>query len=151
MGTFDVKNEKKAPLGSDRKIRGLSSGNTVQSEYFSGTSEVLNALQVNFNCGEGNEGGRFLECLQVTTSYLSMKLEGGGDVDTSIRNRRVFKSAWTDPVGPNPEATKAMLHAEYGTWVKRVEKLWINLSTSYGLVLGHCTYYLRSQLEGQDK
>ena len=30
-------------------------------------------------------------------------------------------------------------------------KIRINLSTAYGLVLGQCTYYLRSRLEGQDK
>ena len=32
-----------------------------------------------------------------------------------------------------------------------MEKLRINLSTAYGLVLGQCTDYLRSRLEGQDK
>ena len=40
-----------------------------------------------------------------------------------------------------------MLQAEYGTRSKRVEKLRINLSTAYGLVLGQCTDYLRSRLE----
>ena len=58
---------------------------------------------------------------------------------------------WPDPVGPNPAATKAMLQAEYGTREKRVEKLCIKLSTEYCLVLGQCTYYLLSRLEGQDK
>ena len=39
-------------------------------------------------------------------------------------------------------ATKEMLQVEYGTKEKRVEKLQINLSTSYGLVIGKCTNYL---------
>ena len=42
-----------------------------------------------------------------------------------------------------------MLQVEYGTRAKRVKKLRINLSTAYGLVLGKCTDYLRSRLEGQ--
>ena len=44
-----------------------------------------------------------------------------------------------------------MLQAEYGTRSKRVEKLRINLSMAYVLVLGQCTDYLRSRLEGQEK
>ena len=44
-----------------------------------------------------------------------------------------------------------MLQAEYGTRLKRVGKLCINMSTEYGLVLGHCTYYLRLRLEVQEK
>ena len=84
-------------------------------------------------------------------AYLSTKLEGGGDVKTLIRNRKVFKPAWTDPFGLNPAATKAMLQAENRTRSKRVEKLRINLSTAYGLVLRQCTDYLRSRLEGQER
>ena len=71
-----------------------------------------------------------------------MKLECSGDVEKSIRNRRVFDPAWTDPVRLTPAATKAMLQAEYGTRSKRVEKLRINLSMAYGLVLSQCTDYL---------
>ena len=52
-----------------------------------------------------------MECLQLTTAYLSTKLEGSGDVEMSIRNRKVFEPAWPNPVGPNPAATKAMLLA----------------------------------------
>ena len=92
-----------------------------------------------------------MECIRLTTAYLSTKLEGGGDLKTSIRNRKVFEPAWSDPVRPNPAATKAMLQAEYGTRAKRVEKLRINLSTVYGLVLGQCTDYLQSRLEGQER
>ena len=44
-----------------------------------------------------------------------------------------------------------MLQAEYGARANRVEKLRINLSTAYGLILGQCTDYLLSRLEGQDK
>ena len=44
-----------------------------------------------------------------------------------------------------------MLQAEHGTRSKRLEKLRINLRTAYGLVLGQCTYYLRSRLEGQER
>ena len=68
--------------------------------------------------------------------YLRTKLKGGGDVKTSIVNGKVFDPAWPDPAGHTPEATKAMLQADYGTRAKRVEKLRINLSTAYGLVLG---------------
>ena len=55
-----------------------------------GTSEALNTLHAKFNCGEGNEGGRFSECLRLTTAYLSMKLDGGGDIETSIWNGTFF-------------------------------------------------------------
>ena len=51
----------------------------------------------------------------MTTTYLTTNLEGGGDVKTSIINGKVFEPAWTDPVGPTPVATKAMLQEEYGT------------------------------------
>ena len=84
------------------------------------------------------------------TAYLITKLKGGSDVKTSNRNGKVFDPAWKDLVGPNPAATKAMLQAEYGTRVKKVDKLRINLSTAYGLVLGQYTDYLRSRLEGQE-
>ena len=43
-----------------------------------------------------------------------------------------------------------MLQAEYGTRSKRVEKLRINLSTAYGLVLGQCTDYLQLRLKGKE-
>ena len=75
----------------------------------------------------------------MTTVYLSTKLEGGGDVKMSIRNGKVFKPAWSDPVRPTAEATNDMLQAQYGKRAKRVEKLRINLSTAYGLFLGQCT------------
>ena len=48
-------------------------------------------------------------------------------------------------------ATKSMLQAEYGTRAKMMDKLWINLSTAYVLVLGQCTDYLRSHFEGQER
>ena len=49
----------------------------------------------------------------MTTAYLSTKLEGGGggDVETSIRNRKFIDLAWPDPVRPNPASTKSMLQA----------------------------------------
>ena len=80
-------------------------------------------------------------------AHLSTNIEGGGDIKTLIRNGKFFELAWPKPVGPNPEATKSMLQAEYGTRSKRVEKLRVNLSTAYGMVLGKCTNYLRSKLE----
>ena len=83
--------------------------------------------------------------------YLSMKLKGGGDVKTLIQNGKVFKPAWLDLFGPTPEATKAMLKAEYDTRAKRVEKILINLSTAYDLVLGQCADYLWSRLKGHKK
>ena len=111
MVIFNVKNEEKAPLDAKKRRKGFGRGNTAGKEAFTGTSEALNTLQVKLYCGEGNEGKRFLECLQVTTTYLSTKLEVGGDVETSIRNEKVFELAWPDPVGPNPATTKAMLQA----------------------------------------
>ena len=151
MGRFDVKNKEKALSESNKIGRGFGSGNTIPREAFAGTSKALNALQVKLNCGERNKGGRSSEFLRLTTAYLSTKLEGGGDVETSIRNRKVFEPAWPDLVGPNPAATRAMLQAEYGTRAKRAEKLRINLSTAYGLVLGQCTDYLRSHIKRHDQ
>ena len=87
----------------------------------------------------------------MMTAYLSTKLEGGGDVKTSIRKGKAFEPAWPDLVGPNPAATKAMLQAEYGTRANRLENIRINLSMAYGLVLGKCTDYLRLRIKGQDK
>ena len=95
-------------------------------------------LQFKFDCREGNKGGTILGMPMTDDS----KLKGGGNVETSIRNGKVFKPAWLDPDEPNLVATKAMLQAEYKTRSKRVEKLCINLSTSYGLVLGQFTDYL---------
>ena len=103
-----------------KKGRGFVSGNTFRREAFAETSEAINALQVKFNCGEGNKGGRFSECLKLTTAYLSTKLEGGGDVKTLIRSRKVIELEWSDPVRTYPAATKALLQAEYGTRSKRV-------------------------------
>ena len=92
-----------------------------------------------------------MECIRLTTAYLSTKLKGGGNVETSIQNGKVFEPACPDPVGPNPAATKAMLQAEYRTRARRVEKLRINLSTAYVLVLGQCTDYLKLRPEGQER
>ena len=78
----------------------------------------------------------------MTSAYLITKIDGGGDVKTPNRNGKVFEPSWTEPVGPTPEATKAMLQAEYGMRAKKVEKLQINLITEYGLVLIQCTNYL---------
>ena len=141
MGKFDVKNES----GANKKGRGFGSGNTVRREAFVGISEALNALQVKFGCVEGNEGGRFSECLRVTTAYLRTRLEGGGDAEMSIRNGKLFDLAWPDPVRPTPDSMKAIIQAYYYTRAKRGERLWINLSTAYGLVLDQCTNYLWSR------
>ena len=92
-----------------------------------------------------------MECIRLITAYLSTKLKGGGDVEMSIRNGKVFEPVWLYPVGPNAAATKAMLWAEYGTRAKRAEKLRINLSRAYALVLGKYMDYLRSRLEGQER
>ena len=151
MGRFDVKNEEKAPLDTKKRGKVLGSGNTVRREAFYGTGEAQNMLQVKFDCREGNEGGQLLECLRLTTVYLSTNIEGSGDAKTSIRNGKLFEPEWPDPVEPNPAATRAMLQAEYGTRAKRAEKLRINLSTAYGLVLGQCTDYLRSRIKRHDQ
>ena len=134
-----MKNKEKAPSDTKKRGKGFGSGNTVRREAFTGTSEALNALQVKFDFREGNKAGRFSECLRLRTTYLSTKLEGGGNVETSIRNGKVFETTWTDLVGSNPAATTAMIQAEYGTRDKRVEKISINLSTACGLVLEKCT------------
>ena len=120
---------------SKKKGREFGCGNTVCKEDYDGTRKTINKLQVKFDCREGSEGVQFSEFLRVTTAYLSKKLEGSGDVETLIRNGKVFELAWPNPVRTTPEATEAMLRADYGTRAKRVEKLWINLSTAYGLVL----------------
>ena len=142
-----MKNEEKAPLDTNKRGKGFGRRKKVWREAFDGTSEALNALQVKLYCGEGNKMGRFSECLHLTTAYLSTRLEGGGDIKTSIRNGKVFDLAW-----PDPAATKAMLHVEYRTRENRVDKLHINLSTAYayGLVIGQCTDCLRSRLGGQE-
>ena len=140
MGEFKVKTKEKAPTGVNKSRILFTSGNAVRRGVFVGMSEALNMLQVNFGCEEGNEGGGGgSECLILKNPYLSTKLEGGGDVETLIRNGKSFYTAWTNPVGPNPETMKAMLQAEYGTREKRVEKLRIKLSMAYILVLGQCT------------
>ena len=115
MGKFEVETEEKAPAGANRKGSGFASGHAVRGEALVGTSEALNVIHVNFDCGEGNEGGHFLECLRVTTAYLSTKLEGDGDVETSLQNWKFFEPSWMNPTGPDPESMKSMLQAEYGT------------------------------------
>ena len=62
--------------------------------------------------GRERGGGGFSECIRLTTTYLSTKLEGGGDVETSIKNRKVFKLAWPDQVRPNLAATNTILQVE---------------------------------------
>ena len=57
MGRFDVKSEEKTPPDANKRGKVFSGGNNVWREAFAGTSKALNALQVKFNCGEGNEGG----------------------------------------------------------------------------------------------
>ena len=112
MGRFDVKSEENTPSDANKRGKGFGGGNNVQKEAFAGTSEALNALQVQLNCGEGNEGGQLSECIRLTTAYLSTKLEGGSNAETSIRNGKVFEPPWPDPFGQNLVATKAMLQAE---------------------------------------
>ena len=143
-----MKSKEKTPLDANKRGKGFGGRNNVWREAFASTSDALNAVQVKFDCGECNEGGRLSECMGLTMAYLSTKLEGGGDVETPIWNGKVFEPPWPDPVGPNVVPTKAMIQAEHGTRAKRVEKLWINLSTSYSLVIGKCTDYLRSRLKG---
>ena len=130
MWRLHVKSEEKAPSDANKRGKVFGGGNNVWREYFSGTSEALNVLQVKFDCGEGNKGGRFSECIRLTTAYLNTKLESGGNVQTSIRNGKLFELLSPEPVGPNPVATKAMLQAEYRNRAKRVEKLRTNLSTA---------------------
>ena len=53
-----------------------------------------------------------MECLQLTTTYLSTNLEGGGNIKTLIWIGKFFETEWPDPVGPNPAAMKAVLQAK---------------------------------------
>ena len=146
-----MKSKEKTPSDANKRGKGFGGRNNIRREAFAGTREALNTLQVKFDCGEGNEGGRLTECIRLTTAHLITKLEGGGGVEILIRNSKVFEPPWLDPVGPNVATTKAMLQVEYGTRAKMVEKLRINLRTAYGLVVGKCTDYLRSRLEGQER
>ena len=56
MGKFNVNKEEKALSDTNKRRKGFGSGNIVWSEAFSGTSKVLNTLQVKFDYREGNEG-----------------------------------------------------------------------------------------------
>ena len=100
MGKLEVKNKERAPQGENRKGRGFTSGHAVRREAFTRTIKALSMLQVKFNCGEGNEEGRFLECMRVKIKYLRTKLEFDGNIKTSIRNGEVFKPARPNPVPP---------------------------------------------------
>ena len=60
MERFNVKNEYKSPSDANKKGIRFSSRNTVCREAFAGKIEDINALQVKFDCGEGNRGGRLL-------------------------------------------------------------------------------------------
>ena len=93
-----MKSEEKMPSYAYKREKVFGGGNKGRREAFSGTSEALNALQVKFNCKEGNKGGQFSECIRLMTAYLITKLKGGGDVKTSIWNGKVFEPAWPDPV-----------------------------------------------------
>ena len=46
-------------MDANKRGKGFGSRNPVQREAFSGTSESLIALQVKFDCREGNGGGDF--------------------------------------------------------------------------------------------
>ena len=50
MGRFDVRNEEKAPSGTEKIGKGFRGGDTVWREAFSGTRKSLNALQIKFGC-----------------------------------------------------------------------------------------------------
>ena len=48
MGRFDVKNEEQMSSDINKRGKGFGSGDIVQREAFTGTSEALNTLQVKF-------------------------------------------------------------------------------------------------------
>ena len=52
-----MKSEDKTPSDGNKRGKGFDGGNNVRRETFAETSKLLNALQVKFGCGEGNEGG----------------------------------------------------------------------------------------------
>ena len=54
MGKFDLKSEEKFPSDENKRGKGFGIKNTVQKEASAGTSKALNALQVKFDCREGN-------------------------------------------------------------------------------------------------
>ena len=49
-----MKSEEKTLSDAKKRGKAIGGGNNVQREDFAGTSEALNALQVKFDCGEGN-------------------------------------------------------------------------------------------------
>ena len=52
-----MKNKEKAPSDTNKRGKGFGSRNSVRREAFTGTIKALNALQVKFDCREGNKGG----------------------------------------------------------------------------------------------
>ena len=60
MGRFNVKSEEKTPSDANKIEKGFDGGNNVWREAFAETSEALNALQVKFDCWEGNNGGTII-------------------------------------------------------------------------------------------
>ena len=102
MGRFDVKSEEKAPSDANKSGKRFGGGNNVWRKDFAGTSKALNALQVKFDCWEGNEGVQFLECIRLMTAYLSTNLEASGNVETSIWNREGIQTTMAGPGRTKP-------------------------------------------------
>ena len=71
MGRFDVKNEEKAPSDANKRGKRFGGRKNVWREDFAVRSEALSALQVKLDCGEGNAGRRFLECIRHTRAQSS--------------------------------------------------------------------------------
>ena len=66
-------------------------------------------MHIKFDYGEGNEGGRFSDCLRGMTAYLIKNIKGGRDFNTLIRNGKVFNTAWKNPTVPTTEDMKVIL------------------------------------------
>ena len=68
-----MKNEKKAPTDANKRGKGFGDGNTVRRETFAGTSKALIALQVKFDCRDGNEGGTIFKMPTIDDSVPEHK------------------------------------------------------------------------------
>ena len=54
-----MKNQEKAPLDTNKRVKGFVSGNTVLWEALAGTNEALNPLRSSSTAGKGTRGDDF--------------------------------------------------------------------------------------------
>ena len=69
-------NKEKAPSDANKRLKGFGSGKTVHREAFTRTSRALNALQVKFDCGEGNERRTIIGMFTINEHIPEHKAQG---------------------------------------------------------------------------